>query len=84
VHTSLCQSLNFSMMFFQRDVRNIGYVDSVSPKLSHWIIRVFHIIAELKPSFFSLSFEGIYMTIGHQLSKESIKNINNNNNDLYV
>jgi hypothetical protein len=46
------------------------YDDSVSPKLSYWVIDVFHSIIELRPSFFHWVFVGLYMTIGHQLSKE--------------
>jgi hypothetical protein len=52
------------------------YVDNVSPKLSYWVIGVFHIITELEPSFFQWVFEGIYITIGHQLSKGECKELN--------
>jgi hypothetical protein len=70
VHTSICLSLDFfSTRFLQRDVRDIKYVDSAYPKLSHWVIGICHNIIELDPSFLPWVFEGLYMIIGHQLSK---------------
>jgi hypothetical protein len=59
----------FSIGFLQRDVRDIKYADSVSPKLSPWVRRVFHSITILHPSFFHWIFRGLYMTIEYQLSK---------------
>jgi hypothetical protein len=48
--------LIFLIRFLQKDIIDIKYVDSVTPKLSHWIIGVFHSITELDPSFFPLGF----------------------------
>jgi hypothetical protein len=48
--------LIFPIRFLQKDIIDIKYVDSVTPKLSHWIIGVFHSITELDPSFFSTGF----------------------------
>jgi hypothetical protein len=56
VHTSICLSLDFSTWFLQRDVRDIEYVDSVSLKLSHCVIRVFYSTTDLHPSFSLLGF----------------------------
>jgi hypothetical protein len=44
------------MRFLQRDFRDIRYADSVSPKLSYYVIRVFHGITKLDPLFFPLDF----------------------------
>jgi hypothetical protein len=67
-------SLFFSIYFLQKDIRDIKYDDSVSPKLSYWVIGVFHNITELDPSFSHKVFEGCYMSNGHQLSKGGVKN----------
>jgi hypothetical protein len=48
--------LIFLMRFLQRDIRDIRYADSVSPKLSYYVIRVFHGITKLDPLFFPLDF----------------------------
>jgi hypothetical protein len=34
--------LIFPIRFLQKDIIDIKYVNSVTPKLSHWIIGVFH------------------------------------------
>jgi hypothetical protein len=51
VHTRIYLYLVFSMCFLQRDVRDINYIDDISPNLSHQIIEIFHNITELDPSF---------------------------------
>jgi hypothetical protein len=68
-HKNISISLFFSWFFLQRDIRNIKYVGFISPNLSHWVVRLFHNRTRLEPSFFTLDFEGLYMSIGHQLSK---------------
>jgi hypothetical protein len=69
VHTSICLSLDFSHMVFIKRCCRHKYADSVSPKLSLWVIGVFHSITELHISFSHWIFRGLYMTIEHQLSK---------------
>jgi hypothetical protein len=61
--------LIFPTGFLQRDVRDMKYANSVSPRLSHWVIGFFHNIIELHPSFSHWVFGGLYMIIGHQLFK---------------
>jgi hypothetical protein len=56
MHTSICLSLDFfDMVFIKRRWRH-RYVDSISPKLSHWVIGVFHNITGFHPSVFPLGF----------------------------
>jgi hypothetical protein len=69
VHTSICLSLDFFHRVFTKRRWRHGYADSVSPKLSHWVIGVFHNITKLHPSFSHWVFGGLYITIVHQLSK---------------
>jgi hypothetical protein len=52
VYASICLSLDFSMRFLQRDVRDRKYADSVSPKLSHWLIGVFLQYNRIRPFIF--------------------------------
>jgi hypothetical protein len=51
VHINICLSLDFHTGFLQREVRDMKYDDSVSAKLSHWVIGFFHNIIESHPSF---------------------------------
>jgi hypothetical protein len=69
VHTSICLSLDFSHWVFTKRRWRHKYASSGSPKLSHWVIGVFHTITASHPSFFPLSFWRVSMTIGHQLFK---------------
>jgi hypothetical protein len=56
VHISICLSLDFSHRVFTKRCWRHKYADSVSPKLSHWVIGVFHSITGSHPSFFTLGF----------------------------
>jgi hypothetical protein len=57
VHTSVCLSIDFFPVgFLQGDDEDMEYASSVSLKLSHCVIGVFHNITELDHSFFSLGF----------------------------
>jgi hypothetical protein len=52
VHTGISLSLDFSHgVFTNRRLRH-EYADSVSPKLPHWVIGVFHRITRLHLLFF--------------------------------
>jgi hypothetical protein len=53
--------LFFPWGFYKRDKKVIYYGDSVSPILSHEVIRVFLSIHDQLPSFFHRVFEGLYM-----------------------
>jgi hypothetical protein len=48
----------FPTGFLQRDVRDIKYAGSVSPKLSYWVIGVFYNITELHFIFSTGFLEG--------------------------
>jgi hypothetical protein len=41
VHTRICLSLDFSYQVFTKRCWRHEYADSVSPKLSQWVIGVF-------------------------------------------
>jgi hypothetical protein len=43
--------LIFLIGFLQRDIGDMKYIDSIPPKLSHWVIGVFHSITKLKHLF---------------------------------
>jgi hypothetical protein len=57
MHTRICLSLNFSHKgFYKRDVKDMIYIESASPNLSHWIIGVFHSISRTETFIFPTGF----------------------------
>jgi hypothetical protein len=54
VHIDIYLSLDFPHRILQRDIRDMKFTDSISSKLSHWVIVAFHSIKSLDPLFFHL------------------------------
>jgi hypothetical protein len=60
MQSSICLFLDFSHRVFTKRHWRHKYANSVSPKLSHWAIGVFHSITGLHASFFSTRFLNDY------------------------
>jgi hypothetical protein len=56
MHTCICLSLDFFHRVFTKRRWRHKYVDSVSPKLSHWVIGVFHGNNSIMSFIFSTGF----------------------------
>jgi hypothetical protein len=57
VHARICLSLDFSHKgFYKREVKDMIYVESVSPNLSHSVIEVFHNILRMETFIFPTGF----------------------------